>query len=171
MESFANHSRAVIPMKTSRVLLGLIGLASCAATQAQAWWGRDDGYVNKSYTTTTIVVRPYNAFSDMSCNLIANGMVPMSLLSGCMNGGCNSGRPACPAPYPSCAYGWPPRYVPYGEQAYYPAMYYPPVQYYPPPPPPPQPHGHQGPPPYGYAPPPGYGPSPPCPPGYGPGGY
>jgi len=139
--------RAVDSHENESSLAGLDRSGLCAATQHKLV-GAMTGYVNKSYNTTTIVVRPYNAFSDMSCNLPPRDGADVAAV------GLHERRLQQPSP------AWPlrilvrlrlaPRYVRMVRQAYYsrstirrcsiiraaPAA---------------QPHWHQGPPPYGYA--------------------
>ena len=144
-------------MKINRVLLGLACMLACGTTPVSAWWWTD-APTYRSYTSTTFTIRPYNAFSDLSCTVATNGSLPISLLGGCgNNGGCNTGcAPRCgyggyqpPTPYyaapyyPPCWTGWPSLYNNGGCQtcAYPPAMYYPQAAYYPPPPAPSGPRG------------------------------
>ena len=176
-------------MKMTQLFLGLASLLACTASPAFAIWpfsSNDNGFINRSKssssttTTTTIVVRPYNAFSDMSANAIVStsgsgsNLIPLSLL-GMGVGGTNSnamplvplglvapqGLGGYPAPHmlsntypqPYYGYGYSQPCVPYPDYGYYPAQYYPPVAWYPPPPP----YGPQ-PQPYSPAPPGPYGP-------------
>jgi hypothetical protein len=140
-------------MKMSRALLGLMCLTACGTAPASAWWWRDSGSVSyRNYTTTTLTVRPYNAFSDMTCVLSANGSIPLSLLGQCGGGACGGGSccaPRCcypsPPPYWGCPPNYPPPPPPYNGwpslysyppdcncSHYPPAMYYPSAAYYPP---------------------------------------
>ena len=118
MRPFAlNLQRTVIPMRTKKIVIGLMGLVAFAVSvpQVHAWicWRR----CCCKYSTY-ICCRPYNAFTPVCYGSICcNGCCPMQF-------SCGSGGPCCPQPCcgPSmvsqgcCEADLGPAHMPYGPQ-------------------------------------------------------